>query len=66
MVSQKVVVVLITLAILLSVASIIITYNSMNQKFVPNMPEYRIVPRGIPTSDQAKVSLSINNPTNSP
>jgi hypothetical protein len=61
MVSQKVVVVLITLAILLSVASIFVTISSLNQKMVP--PEVRINQKGIPTSEEAKVSITINNPT---
>jgi hypothetical protein len=64
MVSQKVVVVLITLAILLSVASIVVTISSVNTKLVP--PEVKVIQKAIPSSESAKVGIVIQNPTGNP
>ncbi len=62
MVSQKLVIVLITIAILLSAVSIIVTISTINDSLIPEPaqpPEYRIVP-GKVISDSEKGQVGIN------
>lgn len=59
MVSEKVIVILIVIAILLSVVSIVVTISSVNTKMLPE-----IKPRDVlkPDVTGAKVSIIIQNP----
>ena len=57
MVSEKVIVVLIVLAILLSAVSIVVTISSINTEMIP---EVQIKENTIPDSGTGKVSLVVN------
>jgi len=62
MVSQKLIIVLITIAILLSAVSIAVTISSINDSLIPEpaqLPEYRLVPGNI-ISDAEKGQVGIN------
>ena len=60
MVSDKVIIVIITLAILLSVASIAVTLSSLNSAMIPKLPPVQKVT--IPDKDAANVGLTILTP----
>ena len=64
MVSEKIIVILITLAIILSIVSIAVTISSMNTpKLTPPKVNINTVP-GNPDSDKAQVSFGVaNTPT---
>jgi hypothetical protein len=62
MVSEKVVVILIVLAILLSVISIVVTLSSVNSNLIPKI-NYETKTITTNDNDQGQVSLSIINPT---
>ena len=58
MVSQKVVVILITIAIILSAVSIVVTVSTLNNTMVPGPPKINIE-HGDVTSDAEKAQMSI-------
>ena len=60
MVSEKLIIVLITLAILMSVASIIITVSSINTNMIPQLPPPKEVV--VPDTATAKVGMIIHTP----
>jgi hypothetical protein len=63
MVSQKVIIVLVMLAILLSAFSIAITLSTSNAK----VPEIKFVPgETIPDADKGQVSITIDKPNSTP
>ena len=62
MVSEKVIIVLITLAILLSAVSIAVTVSSVNSKMIPEPPQINYADP-IPDSDKSLVSLTVNKPS---
>ena len=63
MVSEKLIIVLITLAILMSVASIVITVSTLNTSMIPEIkPQLKV----IEGRDSGKVSIGIIKPTVSP
>ena len=59
MVSEKLVIILIILAILLSTVSIIVTISSVNTKLIPEI----IIGNPIPSEETGRVNLVINKPT---
>jgi len=60
MVSEKVVVALIVIAILLSIVSVVVTISTVNTKMIPKVqPNSGEV---VPDSEKGKVSLLINSP----
>jgi hypothetical protein len=60
MVSEKLIIVLITLAILMSVASIVITVSTLNTSMIPEIkPQLKV----IEGRDSGKVSIGIIKPT---
>ena len=62
MVSDKVIIVIITLAILLSVASIAVTLASLNSAMIPNVPPVQNVKVSLPDKEKANVGLTILTP----
>ena len=63
MVSEKLIIILITLAILFSIASIVITISSVNVK---SLPEIRISENTVPDLKSGQVGIIINKPTVTP
>ena len=61
MVSEKLIIVLITLAILMSVASIVITVSSINTNMIPEIPQPKEVV--VPGTATAQVGFTIYKPT---
>jgi hypothetical protein len=60
MVSEKLIIVLITLAILMSVASIVITVSTLNTSMIPEIkPQLKV----IEGRDSGQVSIGIVKPT---
>ncbi|MBD3252532.1 hypothetical protein GF386_02270 [Candidatus Pacearchaeota archaeon] len=59
MVSEKLIIVLITLAILLSAVSIAVTVSSVNSKMIPEPPQINYA-EPIPDSDKAQIGLEIS------
>jgi len=61
MVSEKTIIILITIAILLSAVSIAVTVSTVNSKLIPKID----VKEGesLPDTDRARVSITINKPT---
>ena len=69
MVSEKVIIVLITLAIILSIISVAVTIASLNTPdMTPPTPKVNIikVPVGGPAHDQAAVGVAVLAPPKSP
>ena len=66
MVSQKLVIVLITIAILLSAVSIAVTISTINDSLIPEPPEqpgYRLVTgKVIPDAEKGQVAIDIKPP----
>ena len=62
MVSDKVIIVIITLAILLSIASIAVTLSSLNTAMIPKLPTIQNVKVAIPDKEKANVGLVILSP----
>ena len=59
MVSEKTIIVLITLAILLSAVSVVVTVSTLNSA---DLPEVRNVEYALPQEDYGQVGMSIVNP----
>ena len=59
MVSEKTIIVLITLAILLSAVSVVVTVSTLNSA---DLPEVRNVEYSLPDQEPGQVGLSIVNP----
>jgi hypothetical protein len=66
MVSQKLVIVLITVAILLSAVSIAVTLSSINDSLIPEPappPQYNLIPgKVIPDAEKGQVAIDIKPP----
>ena len=63
MVSEKTIIILITIAILLSAVSIAVTVSTVNSKLVPAEPKINIQQgESIPDTDKARVSIGVLPP----
>jgi hypothetical protein len=63
MVSEKTIIILITIAILLSIISVAVTISTVNTKMLPKVSPPQINYNYIPDSEGAKVNLIIGAPS---
>lgn len=63
MVSEKTIIVLITIAILLSIASIAVTISTLNEDSIPEIQPQELV---IPDTASANVAIIVNEQANPP
>jgi hypothetical protein len=65
MVSEKLIIVLITIAILLSVVSAIVTISSINSKMIPEIKQNQNT-EYVPSSQKAEIGIIVNKPAGAP
>lgn len=64
MVSNKTIIILITIAIILSVLSVVVTISTVNTKTIPDISSYK--PNVVPDKENAQIGIVVNTPTASP
>ena len=64
MVSEKTIVILLTIAIILSIFSVVVTISSVNTKMVPDTS--LIKSNIVPSQDSAQVGIIVNTPVQNP
>jgi hypothetical protein len=65
MVSNKAIIVLITVAIILSIVSVAVTISSVNTKMIPDISSYK-AKNAVPEQQSAQVGIVVNAPAKNP
>ena len=66
MVSEKTIVILITIAIILSIISVVVTISSVNTKLIPDESSINTNNGIVPEKESAKIGIVVNVPSESP
>lgn len=64
MVSNKTIIILITIAIILSVLSVVVTISTVNTKMIPDISSYK--PQSVHDKESANIGITVNAPSKTP